>query len=154
LPEPPICEYGELLLAIQFTAIDSQAARIHAINQVLGEQPEVAGPQECAQFIPFVRLVQWIEDLESRIAGIGWNLPGKMQRMIVEPILHEPDRLHVCQRKFVNVNRLVITVTGMKKLDAKRQWFRGPQRILIAEGNLHVFVVIKLVLAKKIRKVH
>ncbi len=64
--------------------------------------------------------------------------------MIIEKILHETDRLRVGGSEFVDMHRLMINVTRMKKFDAERQAISGPKRAIMAEFNLAEFIVVEI----------
>jgi len=75
-----------------------------------------------------------------------------LQRAVIEKILHEPDGLRVRERKFIQMDRLLIQIAGMKKFYTERQTFRRPQRLVVAELDLAILVVIQIVLMQHRRQ--
>jgi hypothetical protein len=67
---------------------------------------------------------------------------------VVKKILHEADGLDMRGRELINMHRLLIEVARMKEFDAKREIVRRPERLVAAETDFAVFVVVEVVLTE------
>lgn len=90
-------------------------------------------------------------DSKTGIAGVGRNFVGQAQSVVIKKIRHEPHRLDVRRREFIQMHRLVVKIAQVEELDPKRQPFFFPQRLVLAELNLAVVVVSQL--AQKIGQI-
>ena len=84
-----------------------------------------------------------MEHAEARISGVGGNPFVEIQVSIIEGILQETNRLHMGGGEFIDADRLLVEVAGVKELNPKGKFIPGPQRLIMPKMNSPVFVIIQ-----------
>ena len=139
--QPPIRENRKFLRPAVFPAIQRQPAGRHPVNLTLPQQPEITRPLKRPQLVPLPARIQLVQHPKSRIPGVRRDFLRQLQRPVIKKIRHKSHRLHMCQREFIQVDRLLIKIAQVEKLHPERQPLLSPQRPVMPELDLPVLVV-------------
>ena len=109
--------------------------------------------EEGAQFVHLLGFVQFIQQAEAGVTGVGGHLAFQLRVAVVEKLLHEPDGLGMREGELIDPHRFLIEVAGVKKFDAEGKSVGGPEGPVPAEADFAILVVIELVLLEHVGQV-